>query len=133
MDPQDVYLRRSSSSSAIDLTGTPAGIAPLSPSLEPTSRNSRRRTSWGKVDAGQDPLQFDTQAGASNTGQYIVTDDPFDSPTDDLSFPRFNTTSQYEAQPDEDYTISYYSNAHAGPLPLLYLTWMESERTTRLD
>lgn len=113
MDSSGLYLRRSSSSSAIDLTGTPVGIAPPSPSLEPTSR---RRISWGKVDAGQDPLQLDTQAEAINTGHYIVTDDHFESPTDVPSFPRFNTTSHYEEpQPDDDYTLSYYSNAHAGP------------------
>ncbi|KAJ4481205.1 Ion transport protein-domain-containing protein [Lentinula aciculospora] len=120
MDSQDKYLRRSSSSSAIDLTRTPAGIAssaPPSPSLEPSNSNSRRRTSWGRVDAGQDPLQLDSLPGASITPYYTINDDPFDSPTDDRSFPRvpFANTTQYEAQPEEDYTISYYTNAHAGP------------------
>ncbi|GAW02071.1 calcium channel subunit cch1 [Lentinula edodes] len=121
MDSQDKYLRRSSSSSAIDLTRTPAGIAsssPPSPSLEPSNNNSRRRTSWGKVDLGQDPLQLDTQPGATNSAHYTVHDDPFqDSPTDDRSFAPipFATTTQYDAQPEEDYTISYYTTAQAGP------------------
>ncbi|KAJ3901511.1 hypothetical protein F5879DRAFT_991875 [Lentinula edodes] len=121
MDSQDKYLRRSSSSSAIDLTRTPAGIAssaPPSPSLEPSNNNSRRRTSWGKVDLGQDPLQLDTQPGATNSAHYTVHDDPFqDSPTDDRSFAPipFATTTQYDAQPEEDYTLSYYTTAHAGP------------------
>ncbi|KAJ3718090.1 Ion transport protein-domain-containing protein [Lentinula guzmanii] len=120
MDSHEKYLRRSSSSSAIDLTRTPAGIAssaPPSPSLEPSNSNSRRRTSWGKVDTGQDPLQLDTQPGASIAAHYTADDDPFDSPTDVRSFPRvpFASTIQYETQPEEDYTISYYTTAHAGP------------------
>ncbi|KAF9078268.1 Ion transport protein-domain-containing protein [Rhodocollybia butyracea] len=98
MDSQDGYLRRSSSSSAIDLT------AVSSPSTS-SNLNSRRRTSWGKVAAGQDPLQLDTQP---------VTDDLFDSQADSLSFSRPPFT-QYEPQPEDDYTISYYSTSHAGP------------------
>ncbi|KAF8646018.1 hypothetical protein AX16_007443 [Volvariella volvacea WC 439] len=72
---------RSSTSSAIDLTRTPSGIAaaatPSSPALVPSDRHPRRRTSWenrlnaqrrnnevggaggrGLIDTGQDPLSL---------------------------------------------------------------------------
>ncbi|KAF5368727.1 hypothetical protein D9757_010428 [Collybiopsis confluens] len=96
---ENFYLRKSSSSSAIDLTSS---SAPPSPSF------SRRRTSWGRVDAGQDPLQLDIDH--IQPGAYNDHDDPFHSPPQSTAF------TQYDPQPeDEDFTISYYSNVHAGP------------------
>ncbi|KAH7886747.1 hypothetical protein F5I97DRAFT_1784610, partial [Phlebopus sp. FC_14] len=63
-----------SSSSAIDFSGT--GLAsssvPPSPTLHPSDTGrafARRRASWGKVDAGLDPLRLDipaTEIGSSN-------------------------------------------------------------------
>ncbi|KAF9022796.1 hypothetical protein BDZ89DRAFT_1070394 [Hymenopellis radicata] len=86
MDAADKYYQRPTnprtlSTSAIDLTGTPAGIsAPPSPSLDTTETVTRRR-SWGKVEAGQDPLRFDSHSfDHHNDGQpavYTVNDDPF--------------------------------------------------------
>ncbi|EGN97268.1 hypothetical protein SERLA73DRAFT_183929, partial [Serpula lacrymans var. lacrymans S7.3] len=69
--------QRSSSSSAVDLTGTPAGLAstsrPPSPTLHPSDSGSnfaRRRASWGRVEDGQDPLHLQTpvtmEAGLSS-------------------------------------------------------------------
>ncbi|OCH86932.1 hypothetical protein OBBRIDRAFT_890152 [Obba rivulosa] len=89
-----------SASSAIDLTGTTAGLAssrPTSPSLVPSeSRGSfSRRRSWGRVEAGQDPLRLridlaDTvQASPSVPKQgetsWDPSDDPFSSPVDEDS------------------------------------------------
>ncbi|KAG6853801.1 hypothetical protein C0991_001251 [Blastosporella zonata] len=106
MEHQETYLHRPTTpkSTAIDLTGSPAGIlasAPTSPSLGPSNSSgsfSRRRTSWGqRLDVGQDPLQLDpfqetpsaalssSASGAQPT--YPVGDDLFSSPTDDRSFP----------------------------------------------
>lgn len=113
MEQQETHLQRpttpqSTITSAIDLTGSPTGIAasaPPLPSLEPSGSNgslARRRTSWGQrlVDAGQDPLRLDTSKvphsaalpssalTTSNIGPaHSATDDVFFSPSDDRSFP----------------------------------------------
>ncbi|KAF5341523.1 hypothetical protein D9758_012561 [Tetrapyrgos nigripes] len=123
--PHHSAVRRSSSSSAIDLTGTPSGIGsrPPSPALDPSDRFTRRRTSWGKVDVGQDPLRLEIpsfEAGSSNTAVYPVlanNEDPFnDSPTDaHLSFARehpYLNNRHYEHPQDITYT---YSTHHSGP------------------
>lgn len=89
-----------SSTSAIDLTGTPAGIGsmsgPPSPNLTPLDGSfSRRRLSWGRmerqhVDFHGDPLRINTnwdnsnnvQAANTNTDRFPNThDDPFDTDT----------------------------------------------------
>lgn len=88
-----------SSSSAIDLTGTPTGLSsgPTSPALHPSdthsnNHNRARRRSWGRVDAGQDPLNFQSSmathsASRSNANRRtppgLVLDDPFYSPTEE--------------------------------------------------
>lgn len=96
----------SSSSSAIDITGTPARLGssgPSSPALTPTeSRGSfaRRRTSWGRVELSEDPLRLDlststadpnplTSTPRSGHNGWVPDGDPFfsspvdeDSPTD---------------------------------------------------
>ncbi|KAF9810758.1 hypothetical protein IEO21_06809 [Rhodonia placenta] len=82
---------RESSSSAIDLTGTPAGFGssrPGSPSLVPSeSRGSytRRRTSRGFVDVGEDPLRVDVpmEAPRAPKTNWMLDDDPFASPTEE--------------------------------------------------
>lgn len=91
-------LSASSSTSAIDLTGTPAGIgssAPTTPTLDTSDSRggfARRRLSWGRVEAGQDPLQI--QVPTSNANPLAnpprphemareYSDDVFWSPTED--------------------------------------------------
>ena len=80
----------SSSSSAIDLTGTGLSVPQL-PSSE--TNRTRRRTSWGKVDAGLDPVHLSlpsVEAGPSNLGRKASPprelqhsfEDPFYSPAD---------------------------------------------------
>ncbi|KAI0791303.1 Ion transport protein-domain-containing protein [Abortiporus biennis] len=102
----------SSTSSAIDLSGTPTGLAtsrPQSPSpalATPEHRPSfaRRRTSWGRVDADQDPLRCGDIASSSsstivsdadpitstpprlvNNSSWGLTEDPFFSSMDDIA------------------------------------------------
>ncbi|KAK7047557.1 calcium channel protein [Paramarasmius palmivorus] len=122
--------RNSSSSSAIDLTGTPAGIAsaPPSPSLDPsdTTISRRRSTSRGRdgsgSDFGQDPLRLGdlprfelTQQARQQQSQRAVnqtnsSDDPFDSPTDE----RFRYHTQ-QARPRYVSDSTTYSTTHSGP------------------
>lgn len=98
MDDHDTYLHQqltqNSSSSAIDLTGTPAGLAlsaPPSPSLDPSDSRrsiSRRRTSWGQrqVDMGHDPLRLQLASPPSarfSSANIPFGDDPFYSPPDE--------------------------------------------------
>jgi hypothetical protein len=60
--------RYSSSSSAIDLSRTPAGLTGQPPSSSPSGptneRYARKRSSWGQVEPGQDPLHLDTRVPA---------------------------------------------------------------------
>ncbi|KAL0948006.1 hypothetical protein HGRIS_010628 [Hohenbuehelia grisea] len=79
MDPG--HQSNLSSSSAIDLTGTPTGLAsrPASPSpsqdtLDTPNAFSRRRTSWGRNDTRQDPLN----TSAERAPTLNTLDDPFD-------------------------------------------------------
>jgi hypothetical protein len=129
MDPQDIYLQnpspsRNFASSAIDLTGTPTGLAisvPPSPSLDPADTAfARRRTSWGRVDPGQDPLRLPSSLNTrtvvpvtSGSTVYTINDDPFYSPTDEVSFARdfpFATvTTRYGSQDNA------YPTSQAGP------------------
>ncbi|SJL08836.1 uncharacterized protein ARMOST_12207 [Armillaria ostoyae] len=90
---QHPVIPRNSSSSTIDLTGTPAGIASAPPSPSPsldTSDRVTRRQSWGRVEARQEPLSgLDTHSFAANTSTmpaiYTVNNDPFDLPTDNIA------------------------------------------------
>lgn len=153
MEHQETYLQRpttpKSSTSAIDLTGTPAGIvssAPPSPSLEPSdskSSFSRRRTSWGQrlVEEGQDPLRLDpfepsnsatlSSSGLSSGARPVLpsVDDIFLSPTDDRSFP---FSARYGSQ---QHNMSVYSNSQAGPSTASLITPREfgSEEGHRED
>ncbi|KZV67749.1 hypothetical protein PENSPDRAFT_687890 [Peniophora sp. CONT] len=74
-----------SSSSAIDLSQTTAGLASsLPPSPHQPQAVPRRRTSWNHVELGQDPLSaMDSHApvaGPSRSGSpYVLDDDPFAS------------------------------------------------------
>ncbi|EPQ53396.1 hypothetical protein GLOTRDRAFT_45533 [Gloeophyllum trabeum ATCC 11539] len=125
--------RNSSTSSAVDLGGTPTGLAnasPISPALDPSdSRGSfaRRRTSWGRVEPGQDPLRLDLPSledGASNSnsagkGRVMYDsghdDDPFTSPTEELprlghDYPIGSAGTRY----GNTYS-STYSTSQSGP------------------
>ncbi|KAL6310254.1 Ion transport protein-domain-containing protein [Sparassis latifolia] len=113
-----------SSSSALDLTGTPAGIAssrPASPSLNPSNSvgNSfaRRRASWGRADTTQDPLRFDIPSSLAESERlkpiatsWDPSDDPFLSPVDDDSpFAHDISSRSY------DNTTAVYPSAQPGP------------------
>lgn len=130
MEHQDTYLQhpappRNSSSSAIDLTRTTAGIAsaPPSPSLDPSdsqSSFSRRRTSWGNrlVDAGQDPLRLELPSNSGHataaSPRHIVNDDPFYSPTDEpISLAWSAQNTRYGDQHGDMNAV--YSTSQAGP------------------
>ncbi|THH14934.1 hypothetical protein EW146_g5467 [Bondarzewia mesenterica] len=122
----------SSSSSAVDLPGL-ASAGPSSPSLGPSETHgsfARRRTSWGMVEDGQDPLRhldgpFRTSPAlpqSSNSGTYVLDDDPFAAyPTDDpFAAPapeRYPTgrAQTYEVQEDRYGSRSEqaYANARA--------------------
>ncbi|CDO68509.1 hypothetical protein BN946_scf184998.g6 [Trametes cinnabarina] len=89
---QSSLSRHSSSSSAVDLTGTPAGLG-LSRPTTPLSSDSlaRRRTSWGGANAVQDPLRYDLQSSdhehvavpsREGNATWVPNEDPF-SPTDE--------------------------------------------------
>lgn len=98
MDPPRRHLQSTSSSSAVDLTGTPAGLAaslPPSPSFPGDGPESvaRRRPSWSTpVD------QFPHPTVQINTRTFSVDDDPFASPAvspDDDTPPRSRAGSAY--------------------------------------
>ncbi|GLB42802.1 putative calcium channel [Lyophyllum shimeji] len=146
MEHQEPYLRSprtpKSSTTSIDLTGSPAGIVtsgPPSPSLGPSDSRgsySRRRTSWGQreVDAGLDPLRLDpfTQPHTAALAPSAMTtsgsrpavtaaDDIFSSPTDDRSFP---FSARYGNQ---HYNVNPYSTSRAGPSTASLITPRQSE------
>ena len=81
-----------SSSSAVDFTGTPAGLVTSRPTTPLSSDSvSRRRTSWGGTNVVQDPLRFNlppsdphSVAGPSQGDRAPWgSEDPFFSPTED--------------------------------------------------
>ncbi|KAG7087347.1 hypothetical protein E1B28_013323 [Marasmius oreades] len=118
-------FRELSSSSAIDLTRTPAGIAsaPPSPSLEPDNAFSRRRLSRGRQDfVGPDPTPLQklelplpkVKLAYRDQPFHPISssdrDDPFDSSTDEHPhhYSRFPGLSRH-------YKSHSYSTAHSGP------------------
>jgi len=99
MDQPRRHLQSTSSSSAVDYTGTPAGLAaslPPSPSLSPRDRPesvARRRPSWS---ASRDPFPHPTVQTSTRT--FSIDDDPFASPPvspDDDTPPRSRLGSAY--------------------------------------
>ena len=99
MDQPRRHLQSTSSSSAVDLTGTPAGLTaslPPSPSLSPTDGPesvTRRRPSWSA--SRNSPPRPTVQIG---TRTFSVDDDPFISPAaspDDDAPPRSRMGSAY--------------------------------------
>lgn len=121
MDGHHHTLSAESSTSAIDLTGTPAGIGssgPSSPALvasESSNSFARRRTSWGGGDTIQDPLRFeldlsDRNLHTSTPRQSVANwadtnDDPFFSPVEDddspppFSFRNASRAANFTSQP----------------------------------
>ena len=115
-----------STTSAIDLSGTPAGIGssvPPSPALAPTDERdsfARRRLSWGRMETTQDPLRFDLSNAEPRTSTpqrsvhsgpagWVVHDDPFFSSTEEDS-PPFSHTYTYQSAGG-----GTYSTAQPGP------------------
>jgi hypothetical protein len=98
MDQPRRHLQSTSSSSAVDLTGTPAGLAvslPPSPSLSPKDvpgSVTRRRPSWSAP-----RVSFPHPTVQMNTRSFSVDDDPFASPVspDDDTPPRSRAGSSY--------------------------------------
>lgn len=114
MDQPRRHLQSTSSSSAVDLTGTPAGLAaslPPSPSLSPKDGPgsvARRRPSWSgpKVPSPQITVQ-------TNIRSFSVDDDPFASPVspDDDTPPKSRVGSSYlttQASPSSASLIPTY-------------------------
>lgn len=95
MDHPRRHFQSTSSSSAVDLTGTPAGLAaslPPSPSLSPKDRPesvTRRRPSWSAP-----RLSLHHPNVQTVTRTFSVDDDPFLSPDDDTP-PRSRAGSAY--------------------------------------
>ena len=127
MEEGTYRLPRTPSSSAVDFTRSPTGLASSatgSPRPEGENTVTRRRTSWGRVDPGQDPLQLELpkfqhtfprmSRNTNSTGTYADPDDPFFSPVDDLArsreFSFANVNTAYDSDPD-----SIYSAPQAGP------------------
>ncbi|KAG2112584.1 uncharacterized protein F5147DRAFT_835341 [Suillus discolor] len=134
-----------SSSSAIDLTVTITGLAgtsaPLSPSLSPTLHPSvdggrsvaRRRASWAKLDAGQDPLcpnlSVTMEAGPSR-----ISPRPFTADEDPVYFPdnrffanalAYNGSLIYNELP--------YTAAQADPSSASLISTLESDLDSSKD
>ncbi|KAG7442714.1 uncharacterized protein BT62DRAFT_1079090 [Guyanagaster necrorhizus] len=139
---QHPVIPRNSSSSAIDLTGTPAGIASAppspSPSLDTSDRVTRRRASWGRVEAGQDPLSgFDTHFFAANASTtpavYTVNDDPFDSPTDDIG--PFSRDFSYSSIVNhyDDAQNDMYMSSQVGPSTASLIQVQGVQRDERME
>lgn len=138
-----------SSSSAIDLTGTPTGLntTPSSPSavaaLDPSDFNTRspnrarRRASWGRVDAGQDPLRLDLPSmdtNSSNTNSnrrvppVLILDDPFFSPTEETHAREYPPNARYGARGD-----GQYATAQAGPSSASLISGRDSDMSGSRD
>ena len=99
MDRPRRHLQSTSSSSAVDLTGTPAGLAaslPPSPSLSPKDGPgsvTRRRPSWSTPK----DISLPRPTVQTNIRSFSVDDDPFASPIspDDDTPPRSRAGNSY--------------------------------------
>ncbi|KZT30145.1 hypothetical protein NEOLEDRAFT_1238275 [Neolentinus lepideus HHB14362 ss-1] len=136
--------RNSSTSSAVDLGGT-AGLvssSPASPALNPSDSKgsfARRRTSWGRVEPGQDPLRLDLpsfEQGASKGSSAArvmhnseFDEDPFSSPTDELP----HLAHDYPIGSGDTRYGNVYSTSQPGPstvalIPPSYRTYSGDSR-----
>ncbi|KAI8976389.1 Ion transport protein-domain-containing protein [Trametes punicea] len=122
MEANQSSLSRHSSSSAVDLTGTPAGLGSSRPTTPLSPDNTaRRRTSWGGANTVQDPLRFNLQlsdqefvAGPSRQGNatWSPAEDPFFSPTDET--PPFRDYSYRTGEMRYQDTGPIYSTSQPG-------------------
>ena len=121
------HSTHSSTSSAVELVVTSAGVGPSSPTLVPSGdgRNSfaRRRLSWGRVDSGQDPLRPHPDLFAMNDPgpssrpslssqppvDYAIDDDPFVSSAQIDMFRVSTATTDYGVEP-----FAYTNHPRAG-------------------
>ena len=151
------HSTHSSSSSAVELVATTATITPSSPSLLPSadgrSSFARRRQSWGRVDAGQDPLRLEdlptmnllngpssssrSAAIPSQPGPSTYTlddDDPFIARHDHVSIsnpfhPQVATTD-YDAEP---FTYANHQQGRSSTTSLISSRRGSSPSTYTLD
>jgi hypothetical protein len=141
------HSTHSSSSSAVELVVTSAGVGPSSPSLVPSGasdgRNSfaRRRLSWGRVDSGQDPLRPDPDLFAMNdpgpssrpslssqpAPSYAIDDDPFVSSTQIDMFRVSTATTDYGVEP---FVYTNHPRAGASTASLISSERRESSTST---
>jgi voltage-dependent calcium channel len=136
MDHHQHSLSGESSSSAIDLTGTTAGLGssvPSSPALIPAdSRGSfaRRRLSRGRIETTEDPLRFDpvNPHPRTTSPQRTVTqpgwsmhEDPFFSPTDEDA-PSFTHNYGYRSANGGTYITSQPGPSSASLISTNYRT-----------
>ena len=151
------HSTHSSSSSAIELVATTATITPNSPSLLPStdgrSSFARRRLSWGRVDAGQDPLRLEDPhtmnmpKGPSSSSRSVAIpsqpgpssytlddDDPFiarhdHDPISDPYHPQV-TTTVYDAEP---FAYANHQQGRASTTSLISSRRASSPSTYSLD
>ncbi|KAI0698022.1 Ion transport protein-domain-containing protein [Cytidiella melzeri] len=129
-------LTGGSSSSAIDLTGTPAGLGssvPTSPALAPIDGRgsfARRRLSWGRMEATEDPLRFGSPDEPPNTSTpqrtatqpgWSMHEDPFFSPTEEDG-PSFTHNYGYRSANGGTYTTSQPGPSSASLISSSYRT-----------
>lgn len=118
MDQPRRHLQSASSSSAVDLTGTPAGLAtslPPSPSLSPKDGPesvTRRRPSWSAP-----RISFPHQTVQINTRSFSVDDDPFISPV----------VSPDEDTPPRSRAGGAYLTTQAGPSSTSLITTLPED------
>ena len=140
------HSTHSSTSSAIELVVTSAGIGPSSPALVPSGdgRNSfaRRRLSWGRVESGQDPLRPNPELSTMNDpspssrpslslqpqASYAIDDDPFVSPTQVDIFRVSTATSDYGVEP-----FAYTNHPRAGASTTSLISSRRESSTSTFD
>ncbi|KAI0338514.1 hypothetical protein BDW22DRAFT_1362860 [Trametopsis cervina] len=130
MDKNHRPLSGGSSSSAIDLTGTPAGIGssvPPSPALAPVDGRgsfARRRLSWGRMEATDDPLRLNLQDGTGapqRMAGWPANEDPFATPPED-DFPTFAPAFTYQSGGGGAYTTAQPGPSSASLISSIYHT-----------
>ncbi|OBZ73077.1 hypothetical protein A0H81_07103 [Grifola frondosa] len=134
-------LSRGSSSSAIDLTGIPTGLASSRPNSPlPSGSVARKRTSWGGADAGKDPLRFNlpsSNVGTSQPAAWTHGEDPLFSPSDDdppFTHDPYRTDRMRYEDTSAGYSISQPGPSSASLISSEHrptVTWMVPATTMR--
>lgn len=111
---------KDSATSAVDLTGSPAGLgvpsrpsSPTTMSSEPRGSFTRRRASWGRVEPGQDPLRIGTELPDPPQPSWRLDDDPFASPMDERAYG--HDMPYRDARTRYDNATGSFQTAQAGP------------------